>query len=79
VWQKTQKKIEFVVEKLGINGFARIDVFLQTDTGDILVIEANSIPGLTPSTVIFHQALAEDPPLSPTSFLETILDHRNTF
>ena len=79
VWQKAKKKIEFVVEKLGINGFARIDAFLQTDTGDILVIEANSIPGLTPSTVIFHQALAEDPPLSPTSFLETILDHRNTF
>ncbi|MDA0346516.1 MAG: hypothetical protein O3C43_04095 [Verrucomicrobia bacterium] len=78
-WQKAQNKIEFVVEKLGINGFARIDAFLQIDSGDILVIEANSIPGLTPSTVIFHQALAEDPPLSPTAFLETILDNRNTF
>ena len=79
VWQKAQNKIEFVTEKLGINGFARIDAFLHIDSGDILIIEANSIPGLTPSTVIFHQALAEDPPLSPTAFLETILDNKNTF
>lgn len=76
-WQKAQAKIEFVAEKLGINGFARIDAFLNVKTGDILVIEANSIPGLTPSTVIYHQALAENPPLSPTKFLESIVDHRN--
>jgi D-alanine--D-alanine ligase len=78
-WQKAQVKIEFVAQKLGINGFARIDAFLQIETGDILVIEANSIPGLTPSTVIYHQALAEDPPLSPTAFLEAILDYRNRY
>ncbi len=77
IWQKAQAKIEFVAEKLGINGFARIDALLNIEAGDILVIEANSIPGLTPSTVIYHQALAEDPPLSPTKFLETIVDHRN--
>ncbi|MCZ6672920.1 MAG: hypothetical protein O7C75_08270 [Verrucomicrobia bacterium] len=76
-WQKAQTKIEFVAQKLGINGFARIDAFLQIETGNILVIEANSIPGLTPSTVIYHQALAEDPSLPPTAFLELILDNRN--
>ena len=73
-WQKAQAKIEFVAQKLGINGFARIDAFLQISTGNILVIEANSIPGLTPSTVIYHQALAENEPLTPTAFLEAILD-----
>jgi len=78
-WQKAQAKIEFVAQKLGINGFARIDAFLQIETGNILVIEANSIPGLTPSTVIYHQAQAENPPLSPTAFLEAILDNRNEF
>ena len=78
-WQKAQAKIEFVAQKLGINGFARIDAFLQIETGNILVIEANSIPGLTPSTVIYHQALAEEEPLTPTAFLEAILEHRNRF
>lgn len=78
-WQKAQAKIEFVAQKLGINGFARIDAFLQIETGNILVIEANSIPGLTPSTVIYHQALAEDSPMTPTAFLEAILDNRNRF
>jgi hypothetical protein len=29
--------------------------------------------------VIYHQALAEDPPLSPTAFLEAILDYRNRY
>jgi hypothetical protein len=38
-----------------------------------LVIEANTLPGLTPSTVIFHQALAENPPLSPQKFLSQIV------
>lgn len=79
IWQKAQAKIEFVVQKLGLNGFARIDAFLQIETGDILVIEANSIPGLTPSTVIFHQALAESPSLTPTAFLESILRNKNRF
>ena len=76
-WQKAKEKIEFVAEKLGLNGFARIDAFMHIETGNILVIEANSIPGLTPSTVIYHQALAEKPPLSPTQFLEAIVDYRN--
>ena len=78
IWEKAQSKIEFVAQKLGLNGFARIDAFLQIETGNVLIIEANSIPGLTPSTVIYQQALAENPPLPPTEFLESILDHRNT-
>ena len=37
------------------------------------MIEANTVPGLTPSTVIFHQALHEQPPLFPRDFLEKIV------
>ncbi|GBG84262.1 hypothetical protein CBR_g38233 [Chara braunii] len=37
----------------------------------VIIIEANTIPGMTPSTVLFHQALAENPPLSPQEFLKT--------
>lgn len=69
-------RIEKVAQTLGIHGFARIDAFLNVKTGEIIVIEANSIPGLTPSTVIYHQALAENPPVYPMEFLERILEYR---
>ncbi len=78
-WKSAQQKIELVAQRLGINGFARIDAFMDVQNGNLLIIEANTIPGLTPSTVIFHQALAEEPPIDPTLFLERILQHRNTF
>jgi D-alanine-D-alanine ligase-like ATP-grasp enzyme len=45
-----------VAETLGIEGFARIDAFMHADTGEIIVIEANTVPGMTPSTVLYHQA-----------------------
>ena len=78
-WNSAQRKIEFVAQKLGINGFARIDAFMEVQKGNLLVIEANTIPGLTPSTVIYQQALAEEPAIDPTQFLEKILEYRNTF
>jgi hypothetical protein len=39
----------------------------------MIVIEANTLPGLTPSTVIYHQALAEPESLTPIAFLEKII------
>ncbi|XRB23308.1 D-alanine-D-alanine ligase [Pseudoscourfieldia marina] len=58
---------------LGIVGFARIDCFLNVDTGDIVVIEANTVPGMTPSTVLFHQAVQLDDPLSPAEFFGEVV------
>ncbi|WP_440944824.1 hypothetical protein ACSAZL_11690 [Methanosarcina sp. T3] len=62
-------KIEKAAKSLGIQGYARIDIFFNTKSDQIMVIEANSLPSLTPSTVIYHQALAEVPPLTPQAFL----------
>jgi D-alanine-D-alanine ligase-like ATP-grasp enzyme len=73
VCAEAKRRIEMVAKVLGIGGYARIDAFLKIATGEILVIEANSLPGLTPSTVIFHQALSENPPLYPRAFLERII------
>lgn len=67
-------KIEQTAKVLGIQGYARIDIFFNTRTDQTMVIEANSLPGLTPSTVIYHQALAETPPLTPQSFLSRLVD-----
>ena len=42
---------------LDLKGYARIDMFLRAD-GRVAVLEPNSQPGMTPSTVLFHQAAA---------------------
>ncbi|MEA3487279.1 MAG: D-alanine--D-alanine ligase family protein [Thermodesulfobacteriota bacterium] len=42
---------------LGLKAYARIDMFVPGD-GRIVVLEPNSLPGMTPSTVLFHQAAA---------------------
>ena len=73
--KKAQERMEFVAERLGIRGYARIDAFMHRKTGELIIIEANSTPGLTPSTVIYHQALEEKPPMDPTAFLERIVDN----
>ena len=77
VTQMQRKIIKNAIEKisyqLNIKNYARIDIFFNTNTNEVLLIEPNTLPGLTPSTVIYHQALAEEPALSPTKFLETII------
>ncbi len=77
---KSLHKVKFLIEKvaklLEIRGYARIDIFVHVKTGNILVIEINTLPGLTPSTVIYHQALAENPPIYPKEFLERIIKNK---
>lgn len=69
-----REKIEKTAKALGIEGYARIDIFFNLRTNQTLVIEANSLPGLTASTVIFHQALAENPPMIPRAFLAKLVE-----
>lgn len=72
--QKAKRGIELVAKALGISGYSRIDAFMHRKTGELIIIEANTLPGLTASTVIYHQALAEPVPLSPCRFLEKIIE-----
>ncbi len=62
-----------IAHSLGIENYARIDLFFNRLSEDIMIIEANTLPGLTPATVIYHQALAESPPVYPRMFLERII------
>lgn len=71
---RARQLIERVAVLLGIEGYARIDAFMNRDTGHVVVIEANTLPGLTPSTVLYHQALAESPPMFPRDFLEQVIE-----
>lgn len=59
---------------LGIQGYARLDLFVECQTGRIRVIEANTLPALTPSTVFYHQALAETPPIAPQELLIQLIE-----
>lgn len=72
---RARKRIEIVAKRLGLSGYARIDAFMETSTGELMIIEANTTPALTPSTVIFHQGLAENPKLYPLDFLEKIIEN----
>ena len=71
---RTRQLISLVANLLGIQGYARIDAFMDRKSGDVIVIEANTLPGLTPSTVLYHQALEEVPAVYPRTLLETIID-----
>jgi len=74
--EKVKDSIEKVAKKIGIRGYARIDIFVNIKNGNIIVIEINTLPGLTPSTVIYHQALAEKNPIFPLQFLEKIIKNK---
>ncbi|XP_020274002.1 uncharacterized protein LOC109848761 isoform X2 [Asparagus officinalis] len=74
VLQRCKQRIELAANTLGLEGFSRIDAFINVRTGEVLVIEVNTVPGMTPSTVLIHQALAEQPPMYPHKFFRVLLD-----
>ena len=74
VVQHVRTRIECVAQRLGLRGYARIDAFVERRSGRVMVIEANTLPALTPSTVLFHQGLAESPPLMPRELLELLIE-----
>ncbi|MBL7917920.1 MAG: D-alanine--D-alanine ligase, partial [Bacteroidia bacterium] len=60
---------------LGVTGYCRIDAFVRVydnDRAEIIFIEVNSLPGMTPATCIFHQAAINN--YKPYEFIDKILD-----
>ena len=60
---------------LEIGGYARLDLFVECATGVIRIIEANTLPALTPSTVLYHQALSASPAVTPKSLIKKIIEN----
>jgi D-alanine-D-alanine ligase len=56
---------------LNLKAYSRIDMFIRD--GRVLVLEPNTLPGMTPSTVLFHQAAAEG--ISQTEFISRIIEY----
>jgi len=66
-----------ISKKLNLKGYGRIDAFANCKTGELKIIEVNTLPALTPSTVLFHQALSEPKPIYPVELLEMIIQSSN--
>ncbi|MBI2889095.1 MAG: hypothetical protein HYY10_04190 [Candidatus Liptonbacteria bacterium] len=76
VLRRVKERIETVAAHLGIRGYSRLDAFAHLSTGNLFIIEVNTLPGITPSTVFYHQALAERPPLFPREVLELLIANK---
>ncbi len=61
---------------LGVEGYARIDAFVRAWADgrvETVIIEVNSLPGMTPATCIYHQAALEG--YTPFDFIDRIMDY----
>jgi D-alanine-D-alanine ligase/UDP-N-acetylmuramate--alanine ligase len=73
---KVRAELEKAARILKIEGYARIDAFVRIykdDKVDVIFIEVNSLPGMTPATCIFHQAAIAH--YKPYEFIDQILDY----
>ncbi len=64
-----------VARLLNINGYTRIDAFVRIYNPtrvEVVFIEVNSLPGMTPATCIFHQTAIQG--YKPYDFIDKILD-----
>ncbi len=73
----TQVKVqlEHAAKLLKIEGYSRIDAFVRIYNPaqiEVVFIEVNSLPGMTPATCIFHQAAIAQ--YQPFEFIDRILD-----
>jgi len=70
---EVKEKIKKVAQHLNIEGYSRIDAFVKIKNNqvEVWIIEANSLPGMTPATCIFHQAAIDG--LTPFDFIHTII------
>ncbi|HRH03047.1 MAG TPA: D-alanine--D-alanine ligase [Bacteroidia bacterium] len=72
---QVKAELEKAARLLNINGYARIDAFVrifENKKVEVIFIEVNSLPGMTPATCIFHQAAIDG--LKPYDFIDGILN-----
>jgi len=72
---QVKKDLEKAAKILGVTGYARIDAFVriyEDGKAETIIIEVNSLPGMTPATCIFHQCAING--YSPAEFIGRILE-----
>ncbi len=68
--QKVQEVMVEAYKVLGLKVYARLDGFVVD--GEVIVTEPNTLPGMTPSTCIFHQAAEAG--MSPMEFVDRVIE-----
>ncbi|MEL7117890.1 MAG: PASTA domain-containing protein, partial [Bacteroidota bacterium] len=74
--QQVKEDLQQVARKLKVEGYARIDAFIrifEDNSIETIVVEVNSLPGMTPATCIFHQAAINE--YKPYDFIEKIIEY----
>ena len=72
---KVKEALGKAAKALGVVGYCRIDAFVRifdADNVEVIFIEVNSLPGMTPATCIYHQAAINH--YKPYEFIDSILD-----
>jgi D-alanine-D-alanine ligase len=72
---QVKERLGSAARVLGVTGYCRIDAFVRvynSGRAEVIFIEVNSLPGMTPATCIFHQAAING--YKPYEFIDRILD-----
>ncbi len=73
--EQVKHTLQKAAEVLNVQGYARIDAFVRifdNNQAETIIIEVNSLPGMTPATCIFHQAAING--YKPYNFIDKILE-----
>lgn len=73
--KQVRETLKEVAKVLEVSGYARIDAFVriyEDGHAETIVIEVNSLPGMTPATCIFHQCAING--YKPFEFIDQILE-----
>ena len=75
IGKAVKSELEKVARILNIEGYCRIDAFVRVyeDRTETIIIEVNSLPGMTPATAIFHQSALND--YKPYEFIDAIITY----
>lgn len=74
--RQVKESLGKAAEILNVEGYCRIDAFVRIYEDlhvETIIIEVNSLPGMTPATCIFHQAAING--YKPFEFIDSILDY----
>lgn len=72
---KVREVLKKTAKVLNVEGYCRIDAFVkifEKNRVEVVIIEINSLPGMTPATAIFHQCALNN--YKPYEFIDSILE-----
>ncbi|KAL4445330.1 hypothetical protein ABPG77_011155 [Micractinium sp. CCAP 211/92] len=66
-------RLEIVADRLGLAGAAEVQAYMHAETGELVISDVCTLPDLGPGALIFRQAAAAEPPLSPAEVFHELI------